>query len=256
LGLDLVGAGTPGRDIDYPTKSIAGFLDFMTAALPDGDIYLFGGVLRDLALLGQRGFNSDIDLVVEGDWDNCARYLRSLGAAINKFGGYRFTVAGWPVDIWSAKETWAIRQGIVSYRGIGSLTQTTVLNWDAILMNWRTRTFIHCENYIEAINARLLDIVLEQNPNPLGMAVRVFRHLYLKDAAKVTSGAAEYLAKCASTYSFETIRREEMRSYGNSVVSPSLFRWFERANEFQASLSMNIRYGIASDLLRQELGIL
>ncbi len=130
---------------------IAEFLDFITAALPDGDVYLFGGVLRDLALLGNKGFDSDIDLVVEGNWHDCARYLESYGAAKNKFGGFRLSVDGWPIDIWNARETWAIKQGLVEYRSIFSLTETTVLNWDAILMNWRTRLFIHRPNYLERL---------------------------------------------------------------------------------------------------------
>ena len=43
-------------------------------------------------------------------------------------------------------------------------------------MNWRTRAFIFKENYLDEIQSRVLDIVLEQNPDPMGMAVRVFRH--------------------------------------------------------------------------------
>jgi hypothetical protein len=131
----------------------------------------------------------------------------------------------------------------VSYKGIASLTETTVLNWDAILMNWRTRRFVHRKNYFEVINARLLDIVLEKNPNPLGMAVRVFRHLSLKDARKITPSAARYLAESAKTYSFEKIRNEEIRSYRNNVIEPALHRFFEYIDS------------VASGIIKQELGL-
>src|SRR5690554_5107071 len=87
--------------------NIADFLDLLCSALPMGNVYLFGGVLRDLALFGTRGFCSDIDLVVDEGWDTCVPFLEHLGARKNKFGGYRLWVAGWPVDIWSAEETWA-----------------------------------------------------------------------------------------------------------------------------------------------------
>lgn len=252
LSLDLPVTFTAEQSICYPSKSIAEFLDFMTAAVPRGDIYLFGGVLRDLALLGRRGFNSDIDLVVEGDWDNCVSYLESLGAHKNKFGGYRLKVADWPVDIWNAKETWAIRQGFVQYKGIASITETTVLNWDAILMNWRTQSFIHRKNYLEELKARVLDIVLVENPNPLGMAVRVFRHLCAKDARKITRKTAKYLEDCAKAFSFSEIRDSEMRSYGNSVIEYAVYQLFEHMNGYE-QFDIESRFSIASDILEREL---
>jgi len=212
---------------DVPSQDVKVFIDFISDAMPSGDVYLFGGVLRDLALLGQKGFNSDIDLVVEGDWSHLIPYILSLKAEKNKFGGYRLMVGGWPIDIWSAKETWAIKQGYVAYKGVSSLTETTVLNWDAILMNWRTRELIFRKNYFEEMSSRVLDIVLEQNPNPLGMAVRVFRHFCLKNAKKITPFAARYMANCSKLYSFEEIKNAELKSYGNAIVERAVHEFFE-----------------------------
>jgi hypothetical protein len=253
--LDLLHEGRPESAIAHPTETIAEFLDFMTAALPDGDIYLFGGVLRDLALLGRRGFSSDIDLVVEGNWSNCVNYLESLGARKNKFGGFRLSLGGWPIDIWNAPETWAITQGLVEYRSISSLIETTVLNWDAILMNWRTRVFIHRQNYLDLLRARILDVVLETNPNPLGMLVRVLRHLCLKDARKITFAAAGYLSRATQTFTFDEIRAAEMRSYGNSVVEPQSYNFFKHVGIGAGELNLHSRYFNASELVKGELGL-
>jgi predicted nucleotidyltransferase len=238
----------------HPTKSIGEFLDFLVDAMPAGDVYLFGGILRDVALLGRRGFSSDIDLVVEGQWSHCVSYLESLGAQQNKFGGFRLRVAEWPVDIWNAEETWAIRHGYVSYRGIGSLTETTVLNWDAILMNWRSKSFVHKPNYLRDIGGRVLDLVMKENPNPLGMAVRVFRHLWLKDARKVTRALADYLSETTRRFTFDEIKREELRSYGTSVISPALYQLFSLMNP-EEGVGVGERYGIAVEALRRELDL-
>lgn len=240
--------------IDFPSKNIAEFLDFITDALPDGDVYLFGGVLRDIALLGRKGFNSDIDVVVEGDWSSCVTYLERLGARKNKFGGFRLKISNWPIDIWNARETWAIKQGLVEYKGISSLTETTVMNWDAILMNWRTKAFIFRKNYFEEIKYRLLDIVLEKNPDPLGMAVRVFRHLCSKNAEQLTSSAIEYLVNCTKSYSFDDLKKREIRSYGNTLIDPHIYKFFHhlKANE---ELDIKSRFSIASDILKKELGL-
>lgn len=250
--LDLPFGVCPEVVVEHPSRSIADFLDFIVDAVPDGDLYLFGGVLRDLALLGRRGFNSDIDLVVEGNWQGCTTYLESLGARKNKFGGYRLQVAGWPVDIWSAKKTWAIEQGLVPYKGIASLTETTVLNWDAILMNWRTHSFILRKNYLESIRSRELDIVLEKNPNPLGMVVRVLRHFCSKDARKITPSAAQYLANSTKKYTFDEIKNSEIRSYGSSLIEPPIYRLFEHFNAHKG-LDIGSRFSIACDMLQREV---
>lgn len=229
--LDIDTRVDPEQAISHPSKSIVQFLNFLSDVVPDGDVYLFGGILRDVALFGPRGFTSDIDLVVEGDWDHCVNYLVSLGGHRNKFGGFRLAVDGWPVDIWNAADTWAIRQGLVTYRSIASLTETTVLNWDAILMNWRTGAFVCREKYLEELRDRTLDVVLTANPNPLGMVVRVFRHLCSKDARRVTEAAARFLVESTTKYSYQEIVREERRSYGNSAIGSDIYMLFERMDE-------------------------
>lgn len=253
LGLDLNDTFRDEDNVKMPTTSITEFLDFIVDSLPEGEVYLFGGVLRDLALLGGRGFNSDVDVVVEGDWGSCTKYLEHLGARRNKFGGYRLEVASWKVDIWNAKETWAILRGLVKYKGIASLTETTVLNWDAVLMNWRNRAFVFRDRYLDHIKERHLDIVLEHNPNPAGMAMRVFRHLCLRDARSITPKAISYLANSTAMFSLKDLSNREVRSYGESIINPAMFRYFEyiKANEH---LEMSERLQVARELARIDSG--
>ena len=216
------------RHINAPTASMYDFLGYLCDAIPAGELYLFGGVLRDMAMFGRKGFASDFDLVVEGDWVHLTKYLERLGASRNRFGGYRLYVEKWPIDIWAARETWAIRQGFVRYRGIESLTRTTILNWDAILLNWRTKEMIFQPGYFLEIKQHLMDVVLTENPNPLGAAVRAFRHLCLKDAEKLTVAAVRYLAGAAKCHSPESIARAEIASYRNRVIDPMVLRFFEQ----------------------------
>jgi len=232
-------------------NEVADFINRLLKKLDHSDIYLFGGALRDLALLGRSGFNSDIDLVVDGDLERCLTILAIHGAKKNKFGGYRVNIAGWPIDIWGAKDTWAIKQGIVHYDGISSLINTTVLNWDAILMNWRTGDFICRDNYLDDLLDRKLDIVLIDNPNPIGMIVRVFRHLCTKDAKSITPAVANYLADCSIKYTLEEIRASELASYGNCVIEPAIYRLFEKLKSYE-ELDMPTRFKNASDDLIKE----
>ena len=121
-------------------------------------------------------------------------------------------------------------------------------------MNWRTRRFIYRPFYFEQLRARLLDIVLEQNPNPLGMAVRVFRHLCLKDTRQLTTKAAQYLSTCAKKYDFNTIKNQELKSYGNSVIEPAVYRLFEHLSDYE-SMDTQRGFSLASDVLKRELGL-
>src|SRR5262245_12446938 len=92
------------ESVDFAeSTSLESFFDFLSASLPQCDIYLFGGMLRDLALFGREGFNSDIDVVVEGEWAAFSDYLETLGAKKNRFGGYRLSAGDWPIDIWNAQ---------------------------------------------------------------------------------------------------------------------------------------------------------
>ena len=214
-------------DVITPMASVSEFLDFVCRSRTTGDLYLFGGVLRDVALYGKSGFTSDIDLVVDSDWMQLAKYyLTSHGARRNRFGGFRLQVNGQSIDIWSAQRTWAIRQGLVQYRGIGSLTRTTILNWDAILLNWRTQQVICDKNYFRQIRNGVLDIVLEQNPNPLGAVVRAFRHLCLHDARILTISAARFLSSASRRYTQDAIVSSEIASYRNSVIDPAILVFF------------------------------
>ncbi len=244
LNLDMFEAEFQTDEKPRLSDNPAFFIDFLSSILPEGNVYLFGGILRDLALYGKRGFSSDIDLVVDKDWRRCQSYLETIGAAKNKFGGYRLYIGKQPIDIWAAEETWAIRSGYIEYAGISSLTETTVLNWDAILMNWRSKLFICQPNYLEELRSQVLDIVLEENPNPKGMAVRVFRHFCLKDPAQLTVKAAKYLARCADQYTYKELQDYEINSYGNSFIEKTIYLIFKEMNDFKG-LSDSERYNSA-----------
>ena len=249
--LSLFDSSTP-KDHEYvntPTASIPEFLGYICDVIPMGELYLFGGVLRDLALSGQKGFTSDIDLVVDGDWAHLVRYLMAVGFTRNRFGGFRRDVDGRPVDIWNSRETWAIREGLIHYRGIESLTKTTILNWDAILMNWRTRKIICHPDYFRQIKDGEMDVVLVENPNPLGAVVRAFRHLCLKDARVVTVQAARYLGEAAWTYPAETIIRSEIASYGRSIIEPAVLRHF-RNMDTSTDGAVRLQFGGTSEILQ------
>ena len=228
---------------ELPSYSVVEFLNFLRDALPTGNVYLFGGILRDLAMFGRKGFASDIDLVVDGEWGHVQSYLRAVDASLNRFGGFRLIVDGWPIDLWSAQDTWAIRRGLVQYTSIWSLTKTTILNWDAILLNWDTKRILCGHDYFTDVQERTMDIVLAENPNPLGAVIRAFRHLCMNDAKKITLRAAKYLCTAAQQYSTREIVQIEASSHYHRVIDPTVIRFFR---EVDTSSDRSIRLSFSN----------
>lgn len=130
---------------------------------------IFGGSARDLGYLGYPP--RDIDIVVEPD---CLTALRSefenFFLRETRFGGFRFLVEGWFLDIWSLDETWAFRAGIVSPPSFGTLPRTTFLNVEAIAVdlipqaNGERSLFTY--GFFQALDSQLVEINLEKNPFP------------------------------------------------------------------------------------------
>jgi len=142
-----------------------------------GELAIFGGMLRDISVLGSRGFTSDIDLVVKTNRaEDLKRLLTKYNTKINKFGGYRLVVDKRYIDIWSFDTTWAFQKGHVNGNELSDLCKTTFFDWDAIIFNYSSGMVHSIDNYIERLNQRILNINLEPNPNPLAALSKALKY--------------------------------------------------------------------------------
>jgi len=156
----------------------------LTAVRPLGEVVAFGGLLRNAALFGLSDFRSDIDLVVALSNEEALKdVLHTFRPSRTAFGGYRFRVDSFQVDIWPLESTWAFREGLVKDVSIPNLVRTTFFNWDAIAFSLDSGRLFHREDYLDHVAKRFLDVVLAQNPNPFGMAVRTIKLLRHTSAA-------------------------------------------------------------------------
>ena len=97
-----------------------------------------------------------------------------------------------------------------------------------------------------------MDIVLTENPNPLGATVRAFRHLCLKDAKELTIRAARYLADAAHEYPDETIIKSEIDSYRDSIIDPAILGFFRHMDTSSEDL-IRRQFAGASRILQPPL---
>ncbi|HLL54304.1 MAG TPA: hypothetical protein VK447_12190 [Myxococcaceae bacterium] len=188
-----------------------------------GEVFAFGGVLRDQALKTPAAFTSDVDLVVstvrEADFD---ALLAGRGVE-NRFGGYRIRLKKGSVDVWPFSRTWAFRVGAIEGRRPEDLIKTTFFSWDAIAYSLSTGQ-IHCaETYLEGISAGVVDLQFVDNPYPLGALVRTSRLLVTGKAA-ITTRLARHTVRLLDRYSDDHVLTAEARGFAVPVLTKEALR--------------------------------
>ena len=199
--------------LEYKAYSRDEVISFIKRIERVGEVAIFGGMLRDLSILGNEGFNSDVDLVIDTeDVNELENILLTYRCYKNKYGGYRVILGKWKVDIWTLTSTWAFRTGLVEGRTLEDLCGTTFFNWDAIIFKIGSGEFYSIEGYIDHINERFLDINLMENFNELGNVIKSLRY-YEKYDAKLSSRLASYVYKILSSNSYEDLYLAEKSSH-------------------------------------------
>ena len=183
-----------------------------------GPVVVFGGLVRDLALFGNRKFCSDLDLVIDtSDLDGFHNYMLSIRAKFNRYLGYRVVIGRWPVDIWPLQNTWAHREGHVEIKEFKDLLDTTFFGCDAILYDISKNKLVSNRGYFEEMSKRLLDINLLPNPNPIGNSVRAFR--YAIDKKFIWSyRLSRYIAERIDELGWSALIEHEWKSYKTKYI--------------------------------------
>lgn len=182
-----------------------------------GRVAVIGGLIRDLAQVGSAGFKSDIDLVVDQDQRTVDDFARSVGAIKNRFGGYRYSPAGWHIDFWALKNTWASVQGHVQIVEMEDLIRCTFFTTDAMVYMLDNRSLITKDEYVSDLVCSRLEINLLPNPSPEGNLVRTVRRVLSRGMTmgpKLTSFVCNHLNTASYNYVVDT----ELRLYGHSYA--------------------------------------
>ena len=120
-------------------------------------------------------------------------------------------------------KTWAFANGDKSYNSIDSLLDTTITNWDSALYDWSNKKIIASENYVEDIQKGYLHVNLPENPNELGMIVKIFRFCADPNLNTLSVDSLRYLRERTDKYTFDEIYEYEKRSYNERLITRSLY---------------------------------
>ncbi len=173
-----------------------------------GDVVIFGGAIRDIALFGVEKFRSDIDLVIDIEDHRAIEIaLRRHEYRMTAFGGYRLRIDSWQVDVWPYKRTWAVTRGHVHASRLEDLIRTTFFNWDAALYSLESKKLTLRPDYIDVLHKRYLDVVLPNNPNPLGMVERTLR-LMMRTGATLSPTLVQFVLQTLNDKNTDVVSRK------------------------------------------------
>ncbi|OBQ56761.1 hypothetical protein [Halodesulfovibrio spirochaetisodalis] len=132
----------------YSRKDVSTFLDHLSTY---GKIYIFGGVIRDLAYNAFHHDNvvvSDIDVIIDTE-DFVPPYGEHTR---NSFGGYKFQLPNDTLDVWRIKDTLAVKKSIVQNK-IESIPKSTVFTANSIIIEWPTGNLFQ-DGFFDALSQR------------------------------------------------------------------------------------------------------
>jgi hypothetical protein len=197
------------------------FLGAFWARLPESAI--FGGLIRDFSLEVNNRFKSDIDIVSLASAGEIRSALRGVDFDLNKYGGYRFYVGRRLFDVWSLRDTWAVKATLVKAETLADLRKTTFFNLDAAVLDFETRKVTAYDQFDEDVRLRHLDINLVDHPDPASMALRALKMAHSKNLT---------LSTRLVSFVVEHIRLSRIGS--TSLPSPLIHRLFEHLDHAHA----------------------
>lgn len=205
-----------------------------------GDIYLIGGVLREIRDNGKILLLRDIDIVLDTERELEYRNLLSeYSPENNRFGGYKIHCHDLIVDIWLMKQTWAYSANIIEcdrkdYSKM--LHKTVFLNMDSIVYDMKNDIW-YDDIYRKAMKTKILDVVLEENPFLELNIVRSFviRKKYEMDfSERLKALIGDYIGNYFEDDIISRLYETQSRRYKKEILS----KW-----EFEETLKM-IGYNI------------
>lgn len=201
--------------------------DTLCQKLPD--TVIFGGMLREFGLGYEKDFTSDIDLVSAGSRQEIHAAIADFSPTMNNFGGFRFSRSGRSFDIWSLEDTWAFRKHHVIGHNFNDLLNTTFFKIDSVAFHICRNELIYSDNFVDAMDNRVLDTNLEANPNPQKMAHKAIKMAYDKNltftlrlGTYVLENADRDQLDSTSIKFLNCLENHSFKNFGNFKFDPQL----------------------------------
>lgn len=212
--------------IDMTRSRCPSFDALLSQLYQVGDPLLFGGAVRDIALYKERATPRDFDFAIDGvDTNELEKFLYRNNWIYrkNKFGGFKLSVEGYKVDLWPLTMTWAFRQKLVSDSIAANLPATVFLNVDAVAVSLKHQKIFE-SGFVRAMQYRVIDIVLPENPLP---ALNIMRALVLRQRlnGRLSHRLRDYIVSWSQNERdpVQALRDLESHRYGHTSITEASF---------------------------------
>ncbi len=141
---------------------------FIAALSEHTNVFIFSGIIRNFFL--KINEIRDVDLVVSSD-KIVPDLLSSYDFRRNSFGGYKISIGGINIDLWSLEKTWAFNlQTTLNYQLENVLHNTAFFNFSSVVYSMKDAKFFYSEDFVKFIKTKTLDVVFVPNAN-IGLCV-------------------------------------------------------------------------------------
>lgn len=203
--------------------------EFYDSIAQIGYLYLIGGILREYRDYGDIINLRDIDMIIDvHDEHKWKKLLQTYKMKTNRFGGQKIQIDEIEVDVWRIENTWAYREKrVIAADRVSSLPKTVFLNIDGIVYDCNCNVWMD-EEYDNAMKTRVLDVVLEDNPqielNLLrAMVLRKRYNMVYSQRLKETF-RKKLLPKIEHDKLEKHLQKEQIRRYGEEILSATEIR--------------------------------
>ncbi len=214
------------EQIEYYLKELfrknQGLYELFESLKEEGDILIFGGAVRDIIT---NTSPRDYDFVVDLKRKPLDKILSDFNYNYrkNSFGGYKVFIEDMMVDVWSLENTWAFKKGLIP-ASPQNLPYTVFFNINSVAVDL-TNKKTYIGKFAEALDSKVLDIVLEKNPLPELCVLRAFVLQELKKF-NFSSRLERFITywKTTTKDSMEKLYLAQKKHYGKEILSVEQIR--------------------------------
>jgi len=184
------------------------------------DIYVFSGVIRNFFINPKHNIR-DLDLVFKTDNIKAVKQIVNLfNFSINSFGGFKININGLHIDFWNIEDTWAFskkKSFTVLHKEL-VLADSSFFNFSSIVFDLRFQEFIVTESFVDFLNKKEIDLVLEDNPYP---PLCIVNTIYYSDTyqLKISKRLRRYFINHFKNYDSSDFDKVQLKHF-KSVIYP------------------------------------
>lgn len=152
--------------------TLASAVEALRGRLAGAPALVLGGAVRS-AWSGLPA--RDVDVAVDCHPRELAARLRTLGATVNSFGGFKVVVEGVKADVWPLLETWALKHAGLRGTFEDLVTKSTMFDVEAAGVELHAGLAALDGGMVAALESGVLGLRLPQNPFPVVQVARAAR---------------------------------------------------------------------------------